>query len=194
MAKNLDQLNRQWTDHFTRLYHKEPKILVYGEGNIHARIALVGEAPGKEETLQQRPFVGKAGKNLDEFLSITGLRREDIYITNVVKFRPVRFSEKGTASNRTPTAEEITLFKPWLEEELTLIKPDIIVTLGNVPLRALTGSKVTIGEQHGKVYDKEILTTKLFALYHPASIIYNRSLRPVYEEDLQKLAELIAGK
>ena len=193
-SKKLKQLNTKWIDHFTQLYAREPKILVPGEGPQRARIALVGEAPGKDETLQQRPFVGKAGKNLDEFLEITELAREDIYITNVVKFRPIRVSAKGTSANRTPTAEEIALFKPWLEEELRLIKPAFIVTLGNVALRALTSSKSVIGNLHGRSHTERVLNAVLFPLYHPASVIYNRSLRPVYEQDLEQLKLLIHEK
>ena len=82
--------------------------MVYGEGNENAAVLLVGEAPGAEETRLSRPFVGKAGRNLDEFLFVLGLRRQDIYITNVVKFRPIKISEKGTLSNRPPQTEELT--------------------------------------------------------------------------------------
>lgn len=191
--KKIDQLNETWAKHFASVYEKEPKILVYGEGAQSARVALVGEAPGKEETMQQRPFVGKAGKNLDEFLEATGLSRQNIYITNVVKFRPVKYSPKGTVSNRTPTAEEIALFKPWLQEELRLIKPALIVTLGNVPLRALTSPKSVIGQAHGRLHEEEVLGTRLFALYHPASVIYNPALREVYAQDLQALRAVLPG-
>lgn len=157
-----------------------------GEGPGDARVALIGEAPGREEALQGRPFVGKAGKNLDEFLASTGLRREELYITNAVKFRPTRVSAKGTTANRTPTTKEVALFRPWLIEELEALRPALLVTLGNTPLRALTGGKTAIGDAHGRVLC-ETLGARLFPLYHPASIIYNRALKPVYEDDLRVL-------
>jgi DNA polymerase len=184
--KKLQAIDAKWEEHFAKVFAPSPRLLVMGEGSKSAAVALVGEAPGKEETLQGRPFVGKAGKNLDEFLAMTGLVRGQIYITNVVKFRPVRVSSRGSTANRTPNAEEIALFRPWLIEELTELAPRIIVTLGNTPLRALTGSRETIGALHGKPYG-DVLGATLFPLYHPASVIYNRALRPVYEEDLRAL-------
>ena len=189
-GKKLRAVDARWLRHFEELYAPNPRLLVPGEGPSGARVALVGEAPGKDETLQGRPFVGKAGKNLDEFIEMTGLTREALYITNVVKLRPVRVSAKGTTANRPPNSEEIALFKPWLIEELTLLSPDFIVTLGNTPLRALGGAKEVIGKAHGRVLG-EALGAKLFPLYHPASIIYNRALRPVYEEDLSLLREAL---
>lgn len=191
--KSMKQINETWAEHFGRVYAAEPRILVNGDGPIKAKIALIGEAPGKEETMQQRPFVGKAGKNLDEFLQMTGLERDALYITNVVKFRPVRISAKGTAANRPPTAEEIALFLPWLKEEIERIGPKWIVTLGNVPLKALTGAKSAIGQLHGAAYPAPVWGAALFPLYHPASIIYNRSLRPIYEQDLAALKALLEG-
>lgn len=191
-GKKLRAIDAQWIRHFDELYAPTPRLLVPGEGPARAEIALVGEAPGKEETLQGRPFVGKAGKNLDEFLEMTGLRREDAYITNVVKFRPTRVSEKGTTSNRAPSAEEIALFRPWLMQELTALKPKFIVTLGNTPLRALSGGREVIGGVHGRILG-DVLGAKLFPLYHPASILYNRALRPIYEEDLRALRGILQG-
>ena len=108
--KQLEKLKQECTKFFDELYRPDKKILVFGEGNPNARLLLVGEAPGKQETLQRRPFVGQAGKNLDEFLQVVGLKREDLYITNVVKFRPFKLNEKtGRTSNRPPTREEIEL-------------------------------------------------------------------------------------
>ncbi len=167
--------------------------LVFGEGPLHPKLMLIGEAPGEQETLQGRPFVGKAGKNLDRFLELAGMRREEIYISNAVKIRPTKTSKTGRISNRPPTKEEIALFRPWLLREIDLVAPQVIATLGNVPLFAVTGDrKLTIGEAHGRVLEAGETGRRLFALYHPASLIYNRALEPVYEQDVRALAAWIA--
>ena len=190
----MEQFNSKLTQFFSTLWPAEEKVLVFGEGKSDApAIMLIGEAPGEQETLQRRPFVGKAGKNLDAFLQVVGLRREEMYISNVVKIRPTKVSEKGRVSNRPPNREELALFTPYLMEEILRVRPEMIVTLGNVPLRALMGSKAVIGEHHGKLtrvtinHEKQSADFPLFPLYHPASIIYNRSLQEVYEQDLQRL-------
>lgn len=166
--------------------------LVFGEGPLHPKLMLIGEAPGEQETLMGRPFVGKAGKNLDHFLELAGMRREEIYISNAVKIRPTKTGKTGRISNRPPTKEEIALFRPWLLREIDLVAPQVIATLGNVPLFAVTGDRrLTIGEAHGRVMEAGETGRRLFALYHPASLIYNRSLEPVYEQDVCTLAAWI---
>ena len=167
--------------------------LVFGEGPLHPKLMLIGEAPGEQETLMGRPFVGKAGKNLDRFLDLAGMRRKEIYISNAVKIRPTKTGRTGRISNRPPTKEEIALFRPWLLREIDLVAPQMIATLGNVPLFAVTGDKrLTIGEAHGRVLEAGETGRRLFALYHPASLIYNRALEPVYEQDVRALAAWIA--
>ena len=163
--------------------------LVFGEGPKHAKLMLIGEAPGEQETLQGRPFVGKAGQNLDHFLALAGLSREEIYISNAVKLRPTKNGKTGRLSNRPPTKDEIALFRPWLMREIEEVAPGMIATLGNVPLRAVTGRSLSIGEVHGQVLDAGETGLPLFALYHPASLIYNRSLTDVYEQDVRALAQ-----
>ena len=163
--------------------------LVFGEGPEKPRLMLVGEAPGEQETLLGRPFVGKAGKNLDHFLELAGLRREEIYVTNAVKLRPTKTGKSGRVSNRPPTKDEIALFHPWLTREIAEVRPQLIATLGNVPLRALLGAKETIGQVHGQSLRLEGAGLPLIPLYHPASLIYNRSLEDVYERDVRALAE-----
>ena len=152
---------------------------------------LIGEAPGEQETLQGRPFVGKAGKNLDHFLEIAGLERGDIYISNAVKIRPTKVGRTGRLSNRPPTKEEIALFRPWLLREIEEVSPRVIATLGNVPLQAVLGKSVPIGQVHGQMMEAGETGLPLFALYHPASLIYNRSLTDVYEADVRTLAQKI---
>ncbi len=174
-------------------FDKTSSDMVYGEGPSGAQLCLVGEAPGAEETRLSRPFVGRAGKNLDEFLAAVHLQRSDIYITNVVKFRPFKISAKGTLSNRPPEKHEIACMAPLLLREIEAVGPRVVVTLGNVPLKCLAGISATIGAHHAAPMTAGALSHKfmLFPLYHPASIIYNPSLRTVYDQDLIKLRLLL---
>lgn len=188
----MRRLQKDMAAFFQELFPGESPSLVFGEGDPQAETVLIGEAPGEQEALQGRPFVGKAGKNLDELLELAGLDRKSLYITNTVKIRPTKISPAGRTVNRPPTKEEIELFLPWLKKEIALIAPRRIVTLGNVPLKALLGPKVTIGELHGRFTDWQGMP--LYPLYHPASIIYNRALKPVYEEDVRRLGGLIRGE
>lgn len=169
----------------------EGKRLVFGEGNVeNPVIMMIGEAPGGDEEKQGRPFVGKAGKNLNEFLDIMGLKREEIYISNVVKLRPVNVSPKtGRFVNRPPKKDEIEFFLPYLLEEIKLVKPKLVVTLGNVPLKAVSAQSIVIGDYHGR--QTAFGDINVFPLYHPAAIIYNRSLKDTYYEDIDKLKKLI---
>ena len=190
----MKHLQARMTRFFSTLWPAEQKTLVFGEGCAdHPPVMLIGEAPGEQETLQGRPFVGKAGKNLDGFLEAVALRREEIYISNVVKVRPTKVSPKGSVSNRPPNREELLLFTPYLLEEILLVQPGVIVTLGNVALRALMGSGAVIGAMHGQAtgttitHEKQSLDVPVFPLYHPASIIYDRSLTEVYQSDLRAL-------
>lgn len=168
------------------------QVLVPGEGlALSPRLMLVGEAPGEQETLQRRPFVGKAGQVLDGFLQRLALRREEIYITNVVKWRPSKVSPRGRLSNRPPNSRELSLFIPWLMAETEAVSPRLLLTLGNTPLRAYLGKDSLIGAQHGRLQ-----TTpqgwRHVALYHPAALIYNRALMAVYEEDLIRLSSILS--
>ena len=194
----MQSFNQKMLRFFQALWPAEEKPIVLGEGNTdHPPVMLIGEAPGEQESLQGRPFVGKAGKNLDGFLSVLELKREDIYITNVVKIRPTKVSDKGRVSNRPPNKEELALFTPYLMEEILLVQPKMIVTLGNVALKALCGPKAIIGDMHGREtrvtvkHEKQEGEFTLFPLYHPASIIYNRSLQEVYDGDLQALKKAL---
>ncbi|MDO5021766.1 MAG: uracil-DNA glycosylase [Eubacteriales bacterium] len=185
--EKFDSLNKRIKEAIIKDYPDKTPVL--GEGNINSRVLFIGEAPGKEESLQGRPFVGKAGKNLDEILIKTELIREQIYITNTVKFRPTKTSAKGTISNRTPNKKEVANMLPFLLEEIDIISPKIIVTLGNTPLKAIMGQEYNIGICHAQKlqYKNHVL----FPLYHPAALIYNRELAEVFERDFFKLKELI---
>lgn len=190
----MEQFKKRCRSFFEPLWPAEEKPLVFGEGKTDGpAIMLIGEAPGEQESLQGSPFVGKAGKNLDGFLDAVGLNRPEIYISNVVKVRPTKVSAKGSVSNRPPNREELALFTPYLYEEIALVKPGLIVTLGNVALQALMGREATIGAYHGQVAQARVNGEmyRVFPLYHPASIIYNRSLTDVYQQDLQTLKTVI---
>lgn len=173
------------------------KEAVPGCGNTEARLLLIGEAPGKDEIRLSRPFAGKAGRYLDEFLCIIGIAREDIFITNTIKYRLSKIDPRtGRVSNRPAARDEIVQNRPWLLQEIDILRPEYIVTLGNVPLRAVTGDKLTsIGAVHGKPATLVIGDCKygLYPLYHPASIIYNRSLRDTYINDINGLRRVLSG-
>lgn len=189
MATKMDEIRAQLSALINSVYEGEKKVLVFGEGALRARVMMIGEAPGEQEALKGRPFVGRAGKNLDQFIEESGLSRGEMYVTNVVKFRPTKISAAGRVVNRPPTQEEMQLFLPFLKREIAVIQPGVLVTLGNVPLKALLGPGAVIGEMHGTLLDTPYGT--LFPMYHPASLIYNRSLRDVYAQDMRALSDLI---
>lgn len=188
MNKELDKLN---TMLMTASEKRFPgRRVVQGDGDTASKIMLIGEAPGGDEEKQGKPFVGKAGKNLTDFLTVMGLEREDIYLTNVVKIRPFRLSEKtGKPVNRPPSKAETDFFTPYLFKEIEAIGPEIIVTLGNVPLKAvLRDEGALIGEYHGRLI--EFGKIRVFPLYHPAAVIYNRGLENVYYGDIKRLKSI----
>ncbi len=150
--------------------------LVTGHGNTAADVVFIGEAPGKNEDLQGIPFVGAAGKFLDEMLAAANLKREDIYITNIVKYRP--------PGNRDPKPEEKRAFWPFLVRELQIIKPRIIVTLGRHSMEYFLPN-AKISEIHGQPKRVTFGETKLviMPLYHPAAALYNGQLKTTLMED-----------
>ena len=187
MNRTLEEINREYSARFGAEYR-----LVPGEGNPRARLMLVGEAPGRQEEEQGRPFVGQAGKNLDEFLALVEMERGALYIANSVKFRPTKQGASGRLSNRTPTKDEVARFNPWLADEIACVRPLVIASLGNTALGAVMaacgakGKPPVIGDAHGRPLPLGESAT-LFPLYHPASIIYRRELKAVYEQDVRAL-------
>ena len=154
--------------------------LVPGEGNPDAEVVIVGEAPGASEDKQGRPFVGRAGKLLDSLLAEAGLEREAVFITNVVKARP--------PGNRDPKADEVAHHVPWLEAQLKVIEPRVVVPLGRHALKRFdAGAK--IGETHGHVLERDGRT--LFPMYHPAAALHNLSLRETLVEDARRLRDAL---
>lgn len=172
--------------------------MVFGSGNLERGIILIGEAPGKNEIQQGKPFVGQAGKNLDEFINILDIQRTDLYITNVVKLRPYKVNEEtGRESNRTPTKKEVALFTSFLMKELEILQPKLVVTLGNIALKCVTqNDAASIGTMHGEPVSIQFRAAdfELFPLYHPASIIYKAELKEVYLQDLFKLKKYLQVK
>ncbi len=162
---------------------------VPGEGGFRKRVMLIGEAPGKNEDEQGRPFVGRAGQLLDSLLREAGLTRADVYITNVVKCRP--------PGNRDPKDEEIEACTPFLRRQLSLLYPRVIVTLVRfawVWVCSETGLPCKkLSEARGKVYTLHSLEGKVhvFPTYHPAAAIYNRSLLDTLREDFRTLKDLL---
>lgn len=164
---------------------------VFGRGNADARLMLIGEAPGATEDRRGLPFVGRAGQLLDALLAEAGIDAENVYITNVVKFRPMRSSrEPGRPRNdRPPNKAEITACLPILQRQIEIINPQVICTLGNTPLRTLLNVASGIGRMHGKSVayrDIPVLPT-----YHPAAVFHNPSLRALLSEDLRKVQRIL---
>lgn len=163
---------------------QEAKHLVMGDGNIDADIVLIGEAPGKKEDETGLPFVGAAGKFLNEMLETIGMQRSDIFITNIVKYRP--------PNNRDPLPEEKSAFWPYLVRQLDVIKPQIVVTLGRHSMEYfIPGQKIS--EVHGQPKQITFGESKLVIvpLYHPAAALYNGSMRTTLINDFMKLPKII---
>jgi len=157
------------------------KHAVPGEGSISSRVMFVGEAPGEQEDVQGRPFVGAAGKLLTELLQSINLRRQDVYITNIAKCRP--------PNNRPPRKDEAGACRPYLERQIALIRPKVICPMGNSAIRAFMDSDKSVTELHGIPFEVESVT--YFPMYHPAAALYTFSLRRVMEEDFRKLRGLL---
>jgi DNA polymerase len=158
--------------------------LVMGDGSLDADIVFIGEAPGKNEDLQGLPFVGAAGKFLNEMLASIGLARSDVYITNIVKYRP--------PNNRDPLPEEKEAFWPYLLKQLQVIQPKLLITLGRHSMEYFLPGK-RIGEVHGQPKRITFGTQKLviLPLFHPAAALYNGSMRETLTEDFALVPEVM---
>lgn len=162
--------------------------LVMGDGNLDSQIVFIGEAPGKNEDLQGKPFVGASGKFLDEMLTSVGLNRSDIYITNIVKYRP--------PNNRDPLPDEKRSFWPYLMRQLEIINPTVIVTLGRHAMDCfIPGAKISV--DHGRPRKVQLhrdgaeYNWLVMPLYHPAAALYNGGMRQTLMDDFQKVKDLI---
>jgi uracil-DNA glycosylase len=153
------------------------KNAVPGEGQLSAKIMFIGEAPGRSEDEKGRPFVGAAGRILDELLKKAGIERSEVFITNIVKCRP--------PNNRVPKEDELTACRPYLDRQIALIKPKVICILGRTAYSSLLGGS-SITANRGKIVERA--GQKYFLTFHPAAVIYNKGLLSVLEADLKKLA------
>jgi uracil-DNA glycosylase family 4 len=165
--------------------------LVFGEGNPEAEVVLIGEAPGKQEDLLGKPFVGASGKFLNEMLEMIGMKREDVYITNIVKYRP--------PDNRDPTPAEKKAFLPYLQSQLEVIQPKVVVTLGRHSMNCFLPD-LQISKVHGepkrvklslKRDSDDTLAVVILPLYHPAAALYNPLQRQTLIDDFSLIPAII---
>lgn len=154
---------------------------VFGVGNPHARVMFIGEAPGKNEDLQGEPFVGAAGHYLNELLGCAGLRREDVFIANVLKCR--------SPGNRDPRPEEIQTCTPYLREQTRTIDPEVLVTLGKFSTQFVLKTQVGITRLHGRV--QRAGKFLVFPIFHPAAALYDGAKREALENDFVTLGQLL---
>jgi uracil-DNA glycosylase len=160
--------------------------VVFGEGDVNAKVMLVGQGPGIVEEQTGRPFAGPSGRLLDQALAEVGLEREKLWLTNVIKCRAVK-SEKGRVVDRAPSAAELKACRPWLDEELHIIQPEIIVCIGVPSAKALIDKKFKLSEEHGQVREAPDGTRRT-AVFHPAYVLRLRGVdQQAYEQTWRAL-------
>jgi DNA polymerase len=166
---------------------------VPGEGPIGAKTMFIGEGPGRQEDLEGRPFVGRAGKFLDECLQSIGLQREQVFITNIVKCRPTE-NAGNWVKDRKPATEEMAACKPYLDKQIELLRPEVICTLGDTArsqiFKRFGLDEDTIGHLHGRLFLAGSL--RVVPLYHPAAALYDNSLRQIIMIDFQSLRRVLS--
>ena len=182
-TEKLEKLKKRFKTIKNCELKKNAKNLVFGDGNINAKVMLIGEGPGANEDAEGKPFVGRAGKLLDKMLAAINLDRSKVYISNVVNYRP--------PNNRKPTEEEIERYLPYLKTHIEIIRPNIILLLGSTALNALIGSEVVISKARGKWIQKEIGSIKLWiiASFHPAFLMRQPAQKKLAWIDLKMLRD-----
>ena len=183
--QKLENIHKKWFEKCECELKKTATQAVPGEGNPNAEIVFIGEAPGRNEDKLGRPFVGSAGKFLEEMLSLINTKREEIYSTNIVKYRP--------PNNRDPLPEEKSACREWLLEELKIISPKVIIFLGRHAMNNFFPD-LQISGAHGKLLIKSFIgvsTKYFFPLYHPAAALYNDSMRETLIEDFKKIPKVL---
>jgi DNA polymerase len=179
--KQLDEIKQKiMDDKVTPELAKSATQLVFGDGSADADLVFIGEAPGKNEDLQGLPFVGAAGKFLNEMLEMIGLKRGDVYITNIVKYRP--------PNNRDPYPDEKSAFMPYLESQLEVIQPALTVTLGRHSLNCFLPD-LQISKVHGQ--PKRYKNRVYLPLFHPAAALYNGAMRQTLIDDFALIPAII---
>jgi len=164
--------------------HKGRLKIVFGVGNPKADLVFVGEGPGHDEDVQGLPFVGRAGQLLNQMIEAMGLRRDDVYICNVIKCRP--------PENRTPEKDEIVTCSPFLFRQLAVIGPKVVICLGNIAAQTLLGTHKSISHFRGQWFD--FRGSRLLATYHPAYLLRNPNAKPEVWKDLQKVMSVLGLK
>jgi uracil-DNA glycosylase len=181
----LEKLNLEMSHCSKCILRSGCQCVVFGSGDPEAEIMFIGEAPGKKEDELGIPFIGNTGRILDKMLKSIELKREDVYLTNLCKCRP--------PENRDPLPAEIAQCAPWLEEQIKIINPKIIITLGRFALNNfLHDSKIS--QAHGTVIEinnKKIGKIKIFPLHHPAAARINRQTRAIFNQDFQKIPAIL---
>ena len=180
----IDDVIKDLKDHNSNLQKTAKNLVVY-DGNLNAKVMLIGEAPGRDEDQQGIPFVGRAGQLLNKMLLAINLQREDVYITNVVNWRP--------PDNRTPNDEEILEFLPFLQRQIDIVKPKFIFLLGGVAAKAILSTPLALGKLRGKWHEYKSLnldgSIPTIASYHPAFLLRSPQYKKHSWEDLQMLQE-----
>jgi DNA polymerase len=182
--EKLEKLNEQMLACSKCALRKNCSRVVFGQGNPEAKIIFIGEAPGKKEDGLGIPFVGSTGRILNKMLAEINIKREDVYLTNICKCRP--------PENRDPLPEEIEQCWPWLEKQIKIISPKVIITLGRYALNSFI-KDAKISEVHGKLLEiilPKIGKIKIFPLHHPAAARINRKIREIFEEDFKKIEKI----
>ncbi|HET7827288.1 MAG TPA: uracil-DNA glycosylase [Candidatus Saccharimonadales bacterium] len=162
---------------------QEATQLVFGDGSPDAELVFIGEAPGKNEDEQGLPFVGAAGKFLNEMLAMINLQRQDVYITNIVKYRP--------PGNRDPYPDEKAAFLPFLRRQLEVIKPKLVIPLGRHSMGVLLPPELKISQCHGQ--PKRYLGQVYLPLFHPAAALYNGAMRQTLIDDFARIPKVLAA-
>ncbi len=185
----IDEVIKDLKNHKSSLQKTATKLVVY-DGNLNAKVMLIGEAPGRDEDQQGIPFVGRAGQLLNKMLLAIKLQREDVYITNVVNWRP--------PDNRTPNDNEILEFLPFLQRQIDIIKPKFIFLLGGVASKAILSTPLTLGKLRGKWHEYKSLNLEqgipTIASYHPAFLLRSPQYKKQSWEDLQMLQEKLKNE
>ena len=166
--------------------HQTRTTVVFGSGHADAELMFVGEAPGANEDRMGLPFVGQAGKLLDKLLGEIGMTRQDVFVVNTIKCRP--------PDNRDPHPNEIESCQPYLRQQIELVEPAVICTLGNFSTKLLRGETIGISRLHGREEVREVgsRTVRLYPLYHPAAALYTPSTLEALRRDFHRIPELLA--